>query len=59
MRQEPDHRGIREEARPFGLHPVLKGEPWKPLEEDWKHDQGGTSKKSNFSNPSDHGCLFL
>lgn len=59
MRQEPDHRGIRKQAKLFGLHPVGKREPWKPFEEDQKRDQSGTGRKDNFSDPPDHGSLFL
>lgn len=51
MRQEPDHRGIRKQTKLFGLRPVGKGEPWKPFEEDQKHDQSGTlERKITFLN---------
>lgn len=59
MRQEPDHRGIRKQAELFGLHPVGKREPWKPFEEDQKCGQNGTGKKDTFSEPPEHGSLFL
>lgn len=50
MRQEPDHSGIRQRAKLFGLHPVGKGEPWKPFEKDHTHDQSGTLEEKIFLN---------
>ena len=38
MRQESDHRRIGKQAKPFGLHPTGKGEPWMAFEDVHKHD---------------------
>lgn len=51
MRNEPDHREFRKQAKLFGLLPVGKGEPWKPFEEDHKCDQSGAlERKVTFLN---------
>jgi hypothetical protein len=36
MRWGPDLRGIRKQAKLFGLYPVGKGDPLKPFKEDHK-----------------------
>lgn len=48
MRHGSDHRGIRKQAKLFGL--LGKGEPLKPFEEDHKHDPSCFGRKITFLN---------